>query len=116
MHQTQEFGFYLECNADPLKDFKQKCENSSVCFRNLIFECSALDMMRGQVVGGGTREENYRNSGVRGVLFTNHGVPNPVLITGLCAADPAWIRVDWPFVFRSLWWSFEVTEWKEWAD
>lgn len=53
MPQTQESGFYLECDADPVKDFKQKCENSGVCFRNLVFECSAWGMMRGQVVGGG---------------------------------------------------------------
>lgn len=56
---------------------------------------------------GAGREERYRNSGVRGVLLNNHRVPNPVLITGLCAGDPVWIRVDWPFVFRSLWWSWK---------
>lgn len=87
-----------------MKDFKLKGENSGMCFSNLIFKCSALGRMRGWLSGGWGRgrEERYRNSGVRGVLLNNHRVPNPVLITGLCAGDPVWIRVDWPFVFRSL--------------
>lgn len=53
MRQTQEFELYLECDADPLKDFKLKGENSGMCFSNLIFKSSALGMMRGWVVDGG---------------------------------------------------------------
>lgn len=35
--QTQEFGFYLQHNADSLQDCMQACEKSGACFRNPIF-------------------------------------------------------------------------------
>lgn len=45
-----------------------------MCFRNFIFLGSAVGMIRGQVVGKGTREEiSYRNAGDRGMLLSNHG-------------------------------------------
>lgn len=57
MCQIQEFGFYLKCNADSLKDSTQECEKLGVCFRNLIFLVLCICHDKGQVVGRGTREE-----------------------------------------------------------
>lgn len=58
MCQSQEFGFYLECNADSLKDCSQECEKSGVCFRNLMFLVLCICHHKGPGGGPGDQRGN----------------------------------------------------------
>lgn len=76
MYQIQEFRFYLECNADPLKGFKREGEKFGMCFRNLIFLVLCIGRDKGPGGGQGDQRGNrYRDLGDRGMLLSDLGAP-----------------------------------------
>lgn len=101
--RPKSFGFYLEWNADPLKDLKQGCEKSGVCFRNPILLVLGIWCDKGPGgEQGAQRRNSYRNSGDRGMFTQQPWSTCSMVIPGLCAGDPTWTWADRSLVLREL--------------